>query len=73
LKGTSWLTSVRPLMMRLSATLTRRNSAGASTAAAGGGCRNPFGGKVVTVSAEGNESSVPATIPCCCNIVNLLY
>src|SRR5689334_2951583 len=29
LNGTSWLTSVWPLMMRLSATLTRRNSAGA--------------------------------------------
>src|SRR5471032_2099476 len=27
LNGTSWLTSVWPLMMRLSATLTRRNSA----------------------------------------------
>src|SRR5512134_2412090 len=34
LNGTSWLTSVRPLMMRLSATLTRRKS-GACTVAAG--------------------------------------
>src|SRR4029450_3063410 len=43
LKGTSWLTSVLPLMMRLSATLTRRNStAGASAAVKTGGWGAPL-------------------------------
>src|SRR3954468_23379286 len=41
LKGTSWLTSVWPLMMRLSAAVTRRATAGggpgAGRAAGGGG------------------------------------
>ena len=40
LNGTSWLTSVRPLMMRLSAALTRRAAGTAAGAAATGatGC-----------------------------------
>src|SRR6188768_4110322 len=40
LNGTSWLTSVWPLMMRLSAALTRRVVADATIAASGAEARN---------------------------------
>src|SRR3990170_1808458 len=54
LKGTSWLTSVWPLMMRLSAALTRRATAGSE--AVGAGAEGKAGAE--TTSARGAEGRV---------------
>src|SRR5512141_495063 len=61
LNGTSWLTSVWPLMMRLSAATTRRALAGAravGTAVARGAC-----GAVETTAESGDEDARRAAEP----------
>src|SRR5947209_20614515 len=58
LNGTSWLTSVWPLMMRLSAALTRRAAAGAvlSTALEAGGEGSIEGGVGTTASVGDGDT-----------------
>jgi hypothetical protein len=83
LNGTSWLTSVRPLMMRLSAALTRRNSTAA------GDCAGATAAKAAAGSAGSALRSAASPLAACmptvamlpalvvvssnCNILELLY
>src|SRR5512139_1053034 len=55
LNGTSWLTSVWPLMMRLSATLTRRSASEGSTARA----------FVAAGISDGTVGGVASAASCC--------
>src|SRR5512134_533078 len=75
LKGTSWLTSVRPLMIRLSATLTRLKS-GACTVAAGRsafptGCSPGASAAGVTLLSHASIVRVSCSFPVTCLLAGL--